>query len=72
MTSAIETQCADAMARLKSHINRAAGQHARAVKRAFAASQNRLHGTDGMRYERTATGVVFVNPLKTTPTQPEV
>lgn len=69
MSTAIDTQCTDAMARITSHINRSAGQHARAIKRAFAASQNRLHGTEGMRYERTATGVVFVNP--TTPTHPE-
>jgi hypothetical protein len=54
MSTPIETQCAEAMARITSHINRSAGQHARAIKRAFVAAQNRVHGTESIGYERTA------------------
>lgn len=31
----IEQQCADAMRRIQKHINAAAGQHLRAIKKAF-------------------------------------
>jgi len=47
MNTPIETQCAEAMARLTTQINRSAGQHARAIKRAFELSKARLSATGG-------------------------
>ena len=71
MSTSIETKCAEAMARVMSHINRSAGQHSRAIKRAFVAAQNRVHDTESIGYERTTSGIVYLNPIKTTPTHPE-
>lgn len=39
MNTTIEQQCAAAMARIVKHINAAAGQHKRAISRAFAAAR---------------------------------
>jgi hypothetical protein len=43
-TQAIEQMCHDAMARIKSTINRSAGQHARHIEREHARSMNFLLG----------------------------
>jgi hypothetical protein len=67
MTTLIDTLCALAMSRLTRHINRSAGQHARAIKRAFAAEQPSPTNT-GERMHRAGVGTY----IKTTnPNQPE-
>lgn len=40
MSPAIEAMCTEALARLVKQINRSAGQHARAVRRAFASAHS--------------------------------
>ena len=36
----LDQQCADAQKRLQEHINRSAGQHQRAIRRAFVRAHN--------------------------------
>lgn len=39
MKTTIEQQCAEALARITKHINAAAGQHKRAIAKAFAVAR---------------------------------
>jgi hypothetical protein len=45
--SSIEARCEAAMARIRSSINRSAGQHQRAIERQFAASRAALAKAQG-------------------------
>jgi len=44
--NSIEARCEAAMARIRSSINRSAGQHQRAIERQFAPSMNAMLGQD--------------------------